>query len=119
MIKWINSFEKKPQKVFVVHGEDAVCDSFAKLLHDVYGYDTIAPYTGAIFDLAADRVVAYGNEQKKTRRTVSKRNQGVFGRLVAAGQRLMSVINHNEGGANKDLAKFADQINALCDKWDR
>ena len=24
-----------------------------------------------------------------------------------------------EGGANKDLAKFADQINALCDKWDR
>ena len=21
--------------------------------------------------------------------------------------------------ANKDLAKFADQINALCDKWDR
>ena len=23
-----------------------------------------------------------------------------------------------EGGANKDLAKFADQINALCDKWE-
>ena len=32
---------------------------------------------------------------------------------------LMRVIEHNEGGANKDLAKFADQINALCDKWDR
>ena len=29
----------------------------------------------------------------------------------------MQVIEHNEGGANKDLAKFADQINALCDKW--
>ena len=36
-----------------------------------------------------------------------------------SGQRLMTVITHNEGGANKDLAKFADQINALCDKWDR
>ena len=22
-------------------------------------------------------------------------------------------------GTNKDLAKFTDQINALCDKWDR
>ena len=32
---------------------------------------------------------------------------------------LMTVIQHNEGGANKDLANFADQINALCDKWDR
>ena len=24
-----------------------------------------------------------------------------------------------QGMANKDLSKFADQINALCDKWDR
>ena len=31
----------------------------------------------------------------------------------------MQVIRRNEGGTNKDLAKFADQINALCDKWDR
>ena len=43
----------------------------------------------------------------------------MFERLVAAGRRLMTVIRHNEGGANKDLAKFADQINSICDKWDR
>ena len=43
----------------------------------------------------------------------------VFQRLVSAGKRLLRVIEHNEGGANKDLARFADQINALCDKWDR
>ena len=35
------------------------------------------------------------------------------------GQRLLEVIRHNRGGANKDLAKFASQIAALCDKWDR
>ncbi|MCQ4987183.1 hypothetical protein NE611_16715 [Anaerostipes caccae] len=29
------------------------------------------------------------------------------------------VIRKSEGGANKDLARFADQINALCDKWER
>lgn len=45
--------------------------------------------------------------------------QDVFDRLVAAGQRLMAVIRKNEGGANKDLGRFADQINSLCDKWDR
>ena len=38
---------------------------------------------------------------------------------VAAGQRLLTVITRNKGGANKDLSKFADQINSLCDKWDR
>ena len=30
-----------------------------------------------------------------------------------AGERLMGVIRRNEGGANKDLAKFADQINGI------
>ena len=43
----------------------------------------------------------------------------VFARLVAAGQRLMAVIKKNEGAANKDLARFADQINALCDKYEK
>lgn len=31
----------------------------------------------------------------------------------------MAVIYKNEGGANKDLARFADQVNSLCDRWDR
>ena len=35
-----------------------------------------------------------------------------------AGEVLLRVIGKNEGGANKDLARFADQINSLCDKWD-
>ena len=26
LLKWVNSFEKKPEEVFVVHGEDAVCE---------------------------------------------------------------------------------------------
>lgn len=59
-------------------------------------------------------VVKHAREKAKSRKAA-----GVFARLVAAGQRLMTVIRHNEGGANKDLARFADQINALCDKWDR
>ena len=43
----------------------------------------------------------------------------IFARLLASGQRLLAIIHKNEGSANKDLAKFADQINSLCDKWDR
>ena len=49
----------------------------------------------------------------------TSRAGAVFARLIAAGQRLMAVIKQNEGLANKELAKFADQINALCDKWQR
>ena len=56
---------------------------------------------------------------RKPETAVAAKVSEVFRRLVSAGQRLLTVIQHNKGGANKDLAKFADQINSLCDKWDR
>ena len=43
----------------------------------------------------------------------------IYNRLVAAGQRLMSIIKRSAGLANKDMGKFADQINDLCDKWEK
>lgn len=120
LIKWIDSFEPKPSQVYVVHGEDTVCDVFTKCLKDEYGLNAVAPYTGSTYDLTDGKCVKTGNTERKSRRTVTnKRSQSIFDRLVAAGKRLMTVITHNEGGSNKDLAKFTDQINALCDKWDR
>ena len=55
--------------------------------------------------------------EKKTPK--EKKATTVYDRLLQAGQRLMGVIHRNKEGANKDLAKFASQINSLCDKWDR
>ena len=49
----------------------------------------------------------------------ARKVSSAYQRLQAACQRLAAVIADNEGGANKDLARFADQIIALCDKWDR
>ena len=84
-----------------------------------YKINAVAPYTGASYDLFDGSCIEEGNKNKKSRRTTTKRATEVFERLMAAGRRLLTVISHNEGGANKDLAKFTDQINALCDKWDR
>ncbi|MDO5402879.1 MAG: MBL fold metallo-hydrolase [Eubacteriales bacterium] len=119
LLNWINSFTEKPEKVFVVHGEDEVCEEFTACLRDEYGYDAVAPYTGASFNLTEFACLEEGHREKKSRRVVAKKNQTVYDRLIAAGKRLMVVITHNEGGTNKDLAKFADQINNLCEKWDR
>ena len=53
LIDWLQGFEAKPQKVFIVHGEDSVATSFAECLKTEYGYDTYAPYSGTEYDLAA------------------------------------------------------------------
>lgn len=116
LIEWLEAFEEKPKKVFIVHGEDEVCTNFVECLKVEHGQRAYAPFSGTVFDLASGKLTYEASPVplKKKETPVS----GVYARLVAAGQRLMAVIKKNEGGANKDLAKFADQIIALCDKWD-
>ena len=46
-------------------------------------------------------------------------NQGFSKELEETGRKLLEVIAHNRGGANKDLGRFADQLRALIEKWDR
>ncbi|WP_456068064.1 MBL fold metallo-hydrolase RNA specificity domain-containing protein [Eshraghiella crossota] len=119
LIKWITSFDNRLKQVFVVHGEDEVSTGFAKCLSDEYGLNAVAPYSGAEFDMISGRFVKEGERILKAKKPVQRKANDVFERLLAAGRRLLTVIKHNEGGANKDLAKFADQINSMCDKWDR
>lgn len=116
LIKWVEAFKEKPKKVFVVHGEDSVCKLFTECLKIEHGIDAYAPYSGTRYDLISQDFIYEADPVvlKKKAKAVSD----VFARLLACGQRLIAVIHKNEGGANKDLAKFADQINSLCDKWD-
>jgi len=117
LLEWINGFEVKPKKVFVVHGDESVADEFTACLVNEYGYSAYAPYSGTTFNLLTNLIEKEAEPVvlKKKARIVSD----TFTRLLAAGQRLLAVIKKNEGISNKDAGKFADQINSLCDKWDK
>lgn len=117
LLRWIGSFTKKPQRVFVVHGELEICQEFTEELNTL-GYHAYAPNFRASADLLSNTILEEGTEPARIK-AKAKRVQAAFARLVEAGRRLMRVIHENEGGANKDLAKFTDQINALSDKWSR
>lgn len=119
LVEWLKAYEEKP-RVFLVHGNDEVCDSFGQMLKSEYGYEADAPFSGSEYDLAAGKWLrqAEGVITVKTA-AAERRTIGVYARLLAAGERLLSVIRRNKGGANKDLARFADQVNSLCDKWER
>ncbi|NLT12737.1 MAG: MBL fold metallo-hydrolase [Clostridiales bacterium] len=127
LLKWVRSFEPKPEKVFVVHGEEDVCELFAQTLNDE-GIPAIAPKFTAVYDLLTGTLVFEGIEERvpeerrqgDRRQSDGKRRESpVYQRLVNAGTRLLNVIAHNYGGSNKDLNAFADQIISLANKWDR
>ena len=117
LLEWVNAFEEKPKKVFVVHGEDSVCMNFVECLKIEHGQRAYAPYSGSEFDLIANKFTYEAEPVPVKKRAAAA--TGVFARLVAAGQRLVAMIAKCDGWANKDQAKLADQINSLCDKWER
>ena len=116
LIEWISGFEEKPKKVFIVHGEDSVCTGFAETLKIEYGQRAYAPYSGTEFDLLSGKFL-YEAEPVSAKKKEKPVTNSVFARLLAAAQRLLHLAQKCDGMANKDMAKFADQINSLCDKW--
>lgn len=122
LLDWVRAFRNPPKKIFVTHGEDSVTEVFAKRVEEEFGYDTMAPFSGTVYDLK-ENICAYeaqGIKIKKTQVTPKAAKAArAFEKLVSLGHRLMSVIRKNEGCPNKELEKFSREIQSLCDKWDR
>ena len=120
MLDWLRAIPGEKQHIFVNHGEDSVTTAFAEDIRQAFSLPASAPYNGAVYDTVAAAYLDEGNKIRIEKKSLGSRvADTVFQRLLAAGRRLMSVIEKNKGGANKDLAKFADQVNALADKWER
>ena len=125
LLDWLTGFTDKPEKVFVVHGEDDVTDEFAKLITEFLDVPALAPYSGGRVDLATGEVLSLGDPvvitRKEPKEQVSEKTQkakNFFHLLLAAGRRLTSIISSCEGRSNRDLEKFEKEVTALCDKWE-
>ena len=120
LTQWAGAFAESAPRFFIVHGDDTVTDAFADHLHKQFGYDAQAPYSGDTYDLVTGVQIKQGQRQRIQKRTKAvKASTNVYARLLAAGERLLGLIQKLEGRPNKELAKFADQIHALCDKWSK
>ena len=118
LIKWVTAFEEKPKEVFIVHGDDKVCESFSNELKSKYGINSSAPFSGSVFDLISGEWIKQTKGVAVAVKEVKEPESSVYLRLLGAGERLLKIIKENKHGANKDLAKFADQINDLAKKWE-
>ena len=124
LLSWLSALPEKPQRVFVDHGSDTVCDTFAAAVTERLGVPAIAPYPGAVYALPGGEELFPGSRERLAARRVHtddgrSRSDGLFRRLQTAGRRLLQIIEQNRGGSNKDLSAFTDQITALCDRWER
>ena len=117
ILNWLKHTNAK--QVFVNHGDDRVCDAFVQTVEEQLSFPAIAPYSGDSFDLISGSWLVRGEGiPVSKRKPVSARTNPLYEKLVAAARRLTKLVDRCGGLSNKLLARFTDQINSLCDKYE-
>ena len=120
LIAWLKGFERKPELVFVNHGDPDAAESFTACLNDELGYRAFAPYSGTRFDLLKGEfdIVTKGRpiEGKKESSTKAAR---IYSELVAAAERLLNLCRRMEGRPNKELSRFSKEIEKLSNAMEK
>ena len=120
MLDWLAALQNKPTRVYVNHGSDQVCDEFAAIITQRLGFPATAPYNGACYDPLADLMLEEGNRHRLERKKPAQTKADlVLERLLTACKRLLKIAESMRGRSNKEIAKYADQVNALCDKMQK
>ena len=120
LISWLRGFEKKPELVFVNHGDPEAADSFTKCLNEELGYRAFAPYSGTRFDLLRgefDYVAEPRPIEKKSAPTGKAAR--IFAELLAAAERLLAICRKLEGRPNKELQRYTKEIEKLSDAMEK
>lgn len=119
LLDWLSN-QTDAKMIYVNHGDDEVCDTFAAKIREKLKVEAIAPYSGDEYDLLTAECTAKGRIVKLTKQSDGRRRaNSIYEKLSAAGKRLLHIIEQSKGFTNKELAKFTDQINALCDKYSK
>ena len=119
LLRWLGGFLRKPELVFVNHGDHDSCEAFRGTLESM-SYRADAPYSGTEYDLLTGKITAYTEGVKIDRAAAfkgSQRARQVYGELLAAAEELLALVRTRKGRTNKDNAKLTAQIRSLIEKW--
>ncbi len=120
LIAWLRGFEKKPELIFVNHGDPGAADSFTACLNDELGCRAFAPYSGTRFDLLRGEFDVVAEARPiADRREPSGKAARIFADLVAAAERLLKICRRLEGRPNKELMRYAREIEKLSESMEK
>ena len=122
---WIKKV-KPGIRIFINHGEDKVTENFAEISSMDTGKPAIAPYSGEVWDLAADELVHRAQIIPVIRKQTfsngddhrsSANYSPAYRDLRRSGDELLKLINGSEGHSNKELNKMRREIEAILSKY--
>ncbi len=119
LLTWFSAFTKRPETVFVNHGDEAACETLCGILKERFGCEAVAPFSGSSYDLlTGEKHETVGTRIKKEMHTDNRAAQ-LYTALVAAATGLLEIAKNSRGISNKDIAAFTEQIKTLARRWSR
>lgn len=118
LIHWLEMQGQKPKKVFIVHGEETAALSFCETLQGL-GYTAEVPLFESEYSLMDGACLAKGRDFPRDKEKKAGFVSEMFRRLLAAVERLSGIANGYRQSANKDIARFADEVEELCHRWEK
>ena len=117
LLNWVKGFTVCPGTIFVNHGDEGACETFAQLLRSTFpDVQVIAPYSGTEYDLGNGKLL-YAAEGRRIEKPkpVAKLNP-LFESLKAVAQRLLALVETMSGRSNHELKATAQEIKAIIEK---
>ena len=116
LLKWLENFNPKPRRVFLVHGDEEVMLEFAAMLKE-RGYETFAPYSGDAWDLAKDAQSESGPRDLAVTPEARRKDKKAGDPLEAALATLTALADEvgMKGGKRERLA---ERITELVKGWE-
>ena len=132
LIRWLTDNPKKPEKVFVVHGDEEACTTFTELLKKDYDYKASAPYSGFVFDLLKNEyistempepVLTAAEKQEKIKEDKNREQDTYtqnkyYNELMEKAQKLIRLIEKRKNAKNSELKRFLKEVDRVVDRWD-
>ena len=113
LLNWVRGFTACPGTVFVNHGDEAACETFAQLLRDTFpGTEVIAPFSGTEYDLAAGEI-SYAAEGKRIEKQKQVKFNPLYESLKAVARKLLDLIDQMSGRSNHELKAIAREISSI------
>ncbi len=120
LLQWLKPMTHQPTMVFVNHGDDKVCDSFASSVYGRLGFPAVAPFSGDGYDLITGECFQKGIIRPSKKYSEGrKRASMLYERLTDALNRLRKLVEGMKEAPNRELVRLTDQINSICEKFKR
>lgn len=117
LVNWLTGMDKAPTRIFVNHGDDMVCETFAALLEEKIKVVATAPYSGDGYDLVTNECFQKGVIVPAQKYSAGRRRANtLYERLTDALKRLTALVEKMKGASNRELTRLTDQINAILEK---